>query len=332
MVRITIRDVAQQAGVSRQTVSRAINNNPGIDPETRRRVLAVARELGYRPSAVARGLKTNRTATIGLVVPDIANPFFAEVARGASEVAWARDYSVLLSNTDERPDREWDTLHMLEAHRVDGLLLVSSRLSDEQLGEVTDAYAPLVAVNRRLAPRPGLGCVLVNETRAAQDAVEHLLARGCRRVGFLGGSADTHSGRERRLGYRLALEAAGLERRPAWDVPCPPTVDGGRAAALELLARHPELDALLAYNDLVSVGAVQACETLGREVPASLAIVGWDDIVFSAHMSPPLTTVRMPKATLGEEAMRLLFALMASPDQAPEPIVLDAELVIRGTT
>ncbi len=332
MDRITIRDVALRAGVSRQTVSRAINNNPGIDPETRRRVLAVARELGYRPSAVARGLKTKRTASLGLVVPDIANPFFAEVVRGASEVAWAQDYSVLLCNTDERPEREWATLHMLEAHRVDGLLLVSSRLSDEQLREVAEAYPPLVIVNRRLNGRPGLGCVVVNEERAAEAAVGHLISRGRRRIAFLGGSAETHSGRERRHGYLQALAAAGLERDPAWDLPCPPTVEGGRAAALDLLARHPGLDALLAYNDLVAVGAIQACETLGRPVPASLAVVGWDDIVFSAHLSPPLTTMRMPKERLGEVAMTLLFDLMADPSQARDPIALEAQLVVRGTT
>jgi len=254
------------------------------------------------------------------------------VVRGASEVAWAQDHSVLLCNTDECPEREWATLHMLEQHRVDGLLLVSSRLSDEQLGEVTEAYAPLVVVNRQGPARPGLGCVLVNEASAAEAAVAHLLERGRRRIGFLGGSADTHSGRERRLGYRRALDASGIECPPSWDVRCVPTVDGGREAGLDLLRRQPELDALLCYNDLVAVGAAQACEMLGRPVPASLGIVGWDDIVFSAHISPPLTTVRMPKRRLGEEAMGLLFALMADPARDPAPIILEAELVVRGTT
>jgi len=332
MARITIRDVARQAGVSRQTVSRAINDSPGIDPETRRRVLAVARELGYRPSALARGLKTNRTATIGLVVPDVANPFFAEVARGASEVAWARGYSVLLCNTDERAEREWDALHVLETHRVDGLVLVSSRLPGEQLAEATAAFAPLVVVNRRPEPQAGLGCVSVNESRAAQEAVAHLVARGCRRVGFLGGSPDTHSGQERRVGYRDALDAAGLPWEPSWDAPCLPTVDGGHAAAADLLERHMALDGLLAYNDLVALGALRACAALGRDVPASLRLVGWDDIVYAAYMHPPLTTVRMPKTALGDEAMRLLLALMADPALSPDPVVLDAALVVRGTT
>lgn len=129
---VTIRDVAQKAGVSRQTVSRAINNKGEISPQTRTRILEIARELGYLPSSIARGLKTSRTLTIGLVVPDIANPFFAEVARGASEVAYGADYGVLLCNTDERPERELAALRTLEAHRVDGLLLVSSRLGSKE--------------------------------------------------------------------------------------------------------------------------------------------------------------------------------------------------------
>lgn len=332
MTRITIRDVAERAGVSRQTVSRAINDRPGIDPETRRRVLAVARELGYRPSNVARGLKTNRTHTIGLVVPDIANPFFAEVARGASEVAYAAGYSVLLCNTEEKPDREWDTLHMLEAQRVEGLLLISSRLNDEQLDEVIATYPPLVLVNRQRAARAGLGSVLVNDARAAEAAVAHLVGRGHRRIGFLGGSLKSHSGRERRSGYTRGMARAGLDCTDGWCVSCAPTVEGGRRAATDLLRRHPELTALLAYNDLVAVGAMQACEALGRRVPGGCAVVGWDDIIFASYVSPPLTTMRMPKYRIGEEAMSLLFELIEHPERAPEPIVLAAELVVRDST
>jgi len=223
-------------------------------------------------------------------------------------------------------------LRMIEAHRVDGLLLASSRLSPAQLDEVSEVYAPVVLVNRHHGVRPGVGCVLVNDALAAETATEHLLARGHRRIGFLGGSTDTHSGRERRLGYARAMARAGLERPAGWDRPSAPTVEGGRQAALEFLQHHPEVTALLAYNDLVAVGAMQACETLGRAVPGSCAIVGWDDIVFASYVSPPLTTMRMPRYHLGEVAMSLLCDLMAEPTRAPEPVTLEAELVVRGTT
>lgn len=329
---VTIRDVAKKAGVSRQTVSRAINSKDGISPETRERVLAVARELGYRPNSIARSLKTHRTLTIGLVVPDIANPFFAEVARGASEVAYSMGYSVLLCNTDERPDREWSILRTLEAHRVDGLVLISSRLDDHMLAEVTDGARPVVVVNRLQPPRPGVGCVLVNDAAAAMVAVRHLLDRGHRRIGFLAGTPDSRSSRERRRGYLQAMREAGIPLDDAWCASCAPNVEGGRQAAYELLRHKPELTALLAYNDLVAVGAEQACQMLGRPVPEGCALVGWDDIIFASYVSPPLTTMHMPKYQMGERAMRLLLDLIAHPDARPETTVLEAELVIRTST
>lgn len=329
---VTIQDVAERAGVSRQTVSRAINNKGEIGAETRARVLTIARELGYRPSSIARGLKTRRTLTLGLVVPDIANPFFAEVVRGASERAYAADYTVLLCNTDEDPDREWAILRLLESHRVDGLVLVSSRLSDEMLAEASRQWRPLVIVNRLQAdPMPGVGYVVVNDAEAARTATTYLLARGHRLIGLLAGTPTSRSGLERRRGYAEALAAVGLDGG-RWAVHCAPNVEGGREAALALLRREPGLTALLAYNDLVAVGALQACRALARGVPQDCAIVGWDDIVFADYVSPPLTTVRMPKYEIGEHAMGLLLGLIADHDAAPEVVRLDATLIEREST
>ncbi|MHB1296325.1 MAG: LacI family DNA-binding transcriptional regulator [Anaerolineae bacterium] len=329
---VTIREVAEEAGVSRQTVSRAMNGKSEISEETRERILAVARRLGYRPNGIARGLKTNQTHSIGLVVPDIANPFFAEVARGASEVAYANGYSVLLANTDEQPEREWETLRTLETYRVDGVILTSSRLSDRRLDEAAESERPLVLVNRLLANRPGLGCVVVNDAEAAERAVAHLAERGHRRIGCLGGPVDTGSGRERRAGYMRAMGNLLGGCDPCWWVPCAPNVQGGRLAASALLREQPELTALLAYNDLVAVGATQACRALGRDVPEGCAILGWDDIVFASYVSPPLTTMRMPTYQIGARAVELLLTLLREPALAPEPVRLDAELIVRGST
>jgi LacI family transcriptional regulator len=329
---VTIRDVAQRAGVSRQTVSRAMNNKADITPETRQRVLEVARELGYRPSSIAQGLKTQHTRTIGLVVPDIANPFFAEVARGASEVAHSQSYGVFLCNTDEHPERELDILRLLEAHRVEGIVLASSRLEDEALAQVAETWRPLVLVNRCLSPNAGAGCVLVDDAGAAREATRHLLERGHRRIGFLAGSLASHSSQERRAGYKDALREAGLAPEPAWCVSCAPTAEGGHDAALALLADHAEITALLGYNDLVALGALRACRSLGWPVPQRCALVGWDDIPFASYVSPPLTTMRMPKHQIGAQAMAMLFALLGDPEQSPEPVVLSAELVARGSS
>lgn len=330
---ITIHDVAARAGVSRQTVSRAMNNKGEISPETRERVLAAARELGYRPSSIARGLKTRRTLTLGLVVPDIANPFFAEVVRGASEQADAAGYSVLLCNTDENPEREWAILRMLESHRVDGLVLISSRLSEEMLTETIARWRPIVLVNRTpQEERPGVGWVLVDDAQGARTAVQHLLGRGHRQIGLLAGVSTSRSGRERLRGYREALTEAGIRIPEGWIMPCAPTVEGGREAALTLLGQHPGLTALLAYNDLVAVGAQQACRSLGRAIPQGCALIGWDDIPFAAYVSPPLTTMRMPKVEIGQRAMALLLALLREPGVVPAPIVLETVLIIRETT
>jgi len=331
MSRVTIRDVAEKAGVSRQTVSRAINDQQGIDANTRARVLAVAREMGYAPSRLARGLKTNRTHTIGLVVPDIANPFFAEIARGASEVAHEHDYGVLLCNTDERADRELEVLAMLAANPVDGLVLVSSRLSEETLATNLDRWKPLVLVNRQYSADPRVASVIVDDEQGAFEAVRHLLDRGHHAIGFLGGTPDSHSGRARLAGFQRALRAFGISDRPAWHKPCAPTVAGGKNAARELFS-EVEVTAVLAYNDLVAVGALQACVTMGKRVPEDTAVMGWDDIDYASFVSPSLTTMRMPKYKMGEVAMSLLLDSIATPEAVPQPVRLRAELVVRSST
>ena len=329
---ITIRDVAREAGVSRQTVSRAINNKPEISPKTRQRILAIARRLGYRPNSIARSLKTRRTSTIGLIVPDIANPFFAQVVRGASEYAYAAGLSVFLCNTDEHPGREETILRMLRAHRVEGLVLISSRLDKDALEGVIEWCRPLVLVNRMMSPRAGVGCVCSNDADGAMVALQHLFERGHRHIGLLAGRPESRSSRERLRGYRQAMRVAGVPDCKPWCVSCAPTVAGGREATQSLLGAHPELTALLCYNDLVAVGAEQACRAMHLAIPEHCALVGFDDIEFAAHVSPPLTTMSTPKTDIGQRAMALLLDLVDHPDAAPEPVSLDAELVVRGSS
>jgi len=330
--RATIADVARVAGVSRQTVSRAINDKGEISDDTRERVLAAVREMGYRPSSLARGLKTSRSGLLGLVVPDIANPFFAETARGATEAASDDGYTVLLCNTDEHPEREGAILRQLEGQRVEGIVLISSRLSDGQLDQVLSGWVPTVLVNREWQTAPGRGSVVTDERRAMGAAVDHLVERGHRRIGFVGCTARSRSGRERQRGFLDACRRWDIEVDDAWCCECAPYVDAGREAALGLLSGRPELSALLCYNDLVAVGAVQACRRLGLAVPDDCAIVGWDDIALARYLSPPLTTLDMPKAQSGAEAVALLTRMIADDSLVPEAICLQAGLVIRQST
>jgi LacI family transcriptional regulator len=328
--RITMADVAREAGVSSMTVSRVINDKGDVSPDTRQRVLEVIERLGYRPSGIARGLATQRTGTLGLVIPDIANPFFAGVARGVEEGAYAKNYNVFLCNTEEDPQRELAVLKSLEEKRVDGLVLCSSRLDDGELRSVVARYTAVVLVNRRLAGT-GVHSVLIDDETGGRLATQHLLDGGHRAVGFLAGPAVSHSGRERAVGYRAALALAGVPANPGWLRNCFPTVQGGQEATRELLAEHPELTALFCYNDLVAVGALQACAELGHLVPGSVAVVGYDDIPLAALVTPPLTTCHVSRLELGAQAVRLLLnQIEGCPDDCGE-IVLRPELVVRAS-
>jgi LacI family transcriptional regulator len=332
--RVTIEDVARAAGVSRQTVSRAINDRGEISPQTRALVLRIVEEMGYRPSSIARGLATHCTHTLGLVIPDVANPFFSDVARGAEHVAYADGYNVFLCNTEEDPQRELAVLQSLEEKRVDGVVLCSSRLDDRNLRTVVAHHSVAVLVNRRLEPEAEedrIGVVMLDDVVGGRMAVQHLLDSGHRAVGFLAGPPASHSGRWRAEGYRATMTDAGLSCNPAWTIHCLADVDGGHRAARDVLAAHPELTALFCYNDLVAVGALQACADLGYRVPADLAVVGFDDILLAALVTPPLTTCRVPRYDLGAQAMRLLLDQIGGCSDGCAEVVLRPELVVRAS-
>jgi LacI family transcriptional regulator len=329
--RVTIKDIAREAGVSPQTVSRAINDKGEISPQTQRRILQIAERLGYRPNSIARSLATKRTQNVGLVVPDVSNPFFAGIARGIQDAAHLARYNTFLCNTDEDLERETSAIHSLEAQRVDGLILCSPRLSDQELAKLSDRYQPLVLVNRRLE-HPKTGLLLIDDAKGAEDAVHYMYRLGHRNIGLLAGPEKSFSGQERYKGYRRALVAHGIEPLSEWQTHCPPQVEGGQEAAEQLLTRSPELTAFVAYNDLVAVGAMRACAELGLQVPEDCAIIGCDDIPLAAWVSPALTTIHIPKYNLGRQAMQLLLSMMQDQGTTSEPIVLSPHLVIRDST
>jgi LacI family transcriptional regulator len=329
--RVTMAQVAREAGVSLMTVSRVINNKEGVSQATRERVQGVIERLDYHPSDIARGLVTKRTGTLGLVVPDIANPFFAEVARGAEYVAYSGGYNVFLCNTDEDTQRELDVLQSLEEKRVDGIVVCSSRLDDGELEEAVASHPAAVLVNRRLES-DDVGSVVIDDLMGGRMATQHLLKAGHRAIGFLAGPPTSRSGYGRAEGYRTALAAAGVEYNPEWTCYCFPMVDGGREMARYLLSVHPELTALFCYNDLVAIGASQACVDLGRTIPGDVAIVGFDDIPLAALVIPSLTTCRVLRYELGSEAVRLLLdKINGCSDDEYNEVVLQPELVVRDS-
>lgn len=328
--RVTMADVAREAGVSLMTVSRAVNNKSGISEATRKRVTAVAEKLGYRPSLIARSLVTHRTSTIGLVVIDNANPFFSEIARGVEHTAYTEGYSVFLCNTEEDTQRERAVLRTLEEKRVDGVVLCSSRLPDDELGSALEQHPKSVLINRSFDSRR-YGTVLIDDQHGAYLATQHLIGRGHRAIGFLSGPEQSFSGQQRRVGYHAALRKAGIDPVPDWERYCLPIVESGLDAARELLAAAPEVTALFCYNDLSAVGAIKACEQFGRRVPDDMAIVGFDDIVLAALVTPALTTCRVPMYEMGRVAMRMLIERINGCTDECNCLKFQPELVIRAS-
>lgn len=324
--RVTLADVAREAGVSMQTVSRVVNAKGEISPATRQLVNDVIDRLGYRPSGIARSLATNRTLTFGLVVPDISNPFFPEIARGAEDVARAHGYTVFVCNTVEDPQREDDVLRLLEDRRVDGLLLCSSRLPDDTLLARLAAFPAAVVVNRTLPPDIA-GSVRVDDALGAARAVEHLLSRGRRTIALIAGPASSRSSSERLRGFQQASAAAGRDLDLGLIEAGRPDLEGGLQAATHLLTARPDIDGIVCYNDLVAIGALQACAALGRRVPDDVAIVGCDDIVLAALVSPSVTTLRVAKDALGAAAATMLLERLDG-RFGPE-LVITPELIVR---
>jgi LacI family transcriptional regulator len=328
--RATMADVARDSGVSLMTVSRVINDKADVSEETRQRVLEVIDRLGYRPSGIARSLATRRTGTVGLVVPDISNPFFSDVARGVTTEAYREDYNVFLCSSEENGQRELDLLHSLEEKRIDGLILCSSRLNDDVLAAVLARFPSAVLINRR-SGNPQVGTVLADDESGARLLMAHLLSNGRRRIGFLAGPPLSHSGSARLRGYQAALAVAGLPCEDALVQPCTPMVSGGHAAALALLAAQPQISALFCYNDLVAVGALQACVRLGRRVPDDVAVTGFDDIPLAALMTPPLTTCCVPRYELGVRATQMLLTQIdGRPGECCEAVI-PVELILRAS-
>jgi LacI family transcriptional regulator len=329
-VPVTMRDVARQAGVSIKTVSRVVNNQSEISAETRQRVLAVIDELSYRPNKLAQGLVTQRTFAVGLVVGDITNPFFPEVARGVIDAAQAENYNVFLCNTDGNVEQELRTLESLAAHAVDGIIVYPSYDSETNLITIAKAFHPVVVINYAF-DHPGVSNLMVDHRRGARLAVDYLAGKGHSRIGMLTGVQQPSLGRMRRIqGFREGLAALSLPINDSWIMPSQgPTFESGYESARQLLTQHPEITAIFAYNDLLALGAIRACHDLGRAIPTDCAIVGFDDIQWAATASPSLTTIRIKKYELGQQAMTRLLAMLAEPDGVFPTIYLDVELVAR---
>ncbi|MFE4666474.1 LacI family DNA-binding transcriptional regulator [Streptomyces sp. NPDC056716] len=321
--RVTIDDVARRAGVSRQTVSRALNDKAEIGNSTKQRVLDAAQALGYRPSRFARGLVRPDTTSIGLVIPDLRNPFFTEVAAAALEAARARGWHVVVYDTADNPDEERGTLEVIGS-QVDAVVGYFSRPEDEIDRLVRGV--PVVLIGRE-GPAVRFSSIVVDGSAGVERAIGHLVAGGHRRIGML-----DHAGRAepsiRYVWFRAALAAHGLGEGPVRRAA--QSVEGGERTLEELLAEHPDVTAVFTFNDIIAIGALRAGRRLGRRIPRDLAVIGFDGLQLGALVEPALTSVALDAHRLGTLAVHQAARLLTGTGPLDvESEIVRAELCVR---
>ena len=328
MRRITIEDVAQAAGVSRQTVSRAINDKGEISEETKARVMKAVDDLGYKPNRLAQSMVTQRTFSVGLVLGNITNPFFPEVTRGVQDEGRAHDYNVFLCNTDDKADIELQMLRSLAAQGVDGIILFSHQASDVDLRAFADSYRPIVLINRYIE-HPNVSIMMVDNFHGGELAAEYFVEQNHQQIGVLTSDLPSLSQVRRIQGFKQRLEAFGLKLPNDQIAAASADLDGGYAAAHQLLEKHPGITAVFTYNDLMGLGAIRACSELGKAIPEEIAIIGFDDISLSKMMTPALSTVHVDKHEIGKEAMNRMISMIEAPNNIFPPQQIEVELIIR---
>lgn len=333
MPQIKIGDVARAAGVSNSTVSRVLKGQKKhMRPETRERVLRAIEELGYRPNQVARGLVTGQTHTIGVVIPDVSNPFFGPAIKGCEDILFENGYSIFLCNTNENVDREKYYLDLLVSRSVDALAVWGSRVLSDELEALVGDNIPLVTVELSHEPSsPNHICINIDNEDGAKAATQHLIEQGYRRIAHLSGPVGRITGQRRLSGYQKALEENGLEFDPVLVEKEKPSIRGGYQAMLNLF-KSQSPDAVFCYNDLMAVGAIIAAQQLDLNVPNDLAVVGFDDITLASLITPPLTTIQIPQYELGKLTGELLLKYLQDGELHERSIWLPVELQVRASS
>ncbi|MBB5895296.1 LacI family DNA-binding transcriptional regulator [Kutzneria kofuensis] len=320
---VTIRDVARQAQVSVATVSRALTSPDLVRATTRERVLAVAADLGYQPNLAARGLITGKTGNIGIVVPDLNNPFFTGVLKGVQNQARMASHAVFVADSDEDPAAEEQLVRAM-AKQVDGVILCSPGIDEQQVRELADTTT-LVLLNRRMRSVPA---ALMNSGSGMRQVIDHLVALGHHRIAYLNGPRTSWSNKERRRGLRIAVQKHDVDLVDMG--PFPPRYEGGLQAAD--LAMAENVTAIVAYNDIMALGVLARLRDRGVRVPDDVSLTGFDDLMFGALCQPPLTTVAMPVVPAGRLAVDLLLDRLANRDAEVRHDELDTQLIVRATT
>jgi LacI family transcriptional regulator len=330
----TLRDVAEAAGVHAATASRALNPSTRglVNADTARRVMRVAEQLGYRPNPIARGLKTAKSGTVGLVIPDLTNPLFPPIVRGIEDVLEPAGYSGLIVNTDNDPAREQVQIELLRSRQVEGLIVATARVDHPLLEQLHREGVVMVMVNRR-PEGVDVPSITPDDAAGVELAVRHLAELGHTRIAHVAGPPNTSTGVSRARAFRSAVHDLGLADDPSlvtttdhW------SEEAGAAGLRRLLDDGAQFTAIFAGNDLIALGCYDVFRERGMRCPEDVSVVGFNDMPFLDKLQPPLTTIAIPHQQIGAEAARLLLEAIADPARPARSVLLPLSLVVRGST
>jgi LacI family transcriptional regulator len=331
---VTLRDVARVAGVHPATVSRALNEETRglVNEETARRVLKAAEKLGYRPNPIARGLKTNQSYTIGVLIPDLTNPLFPPILRGIEDRLETAGYTPLIANTDNDPERELLDSQTMRARQVDGIIAATARRDHRLHDALLEAGIELVLVNRRQEELP-VSSATADDRMGMRLSVEHLTSLGHRRIAHLAGPLDYSTGLDRYEGFHEAMGAAGLEPDPELVLVAEAfTESEGARLCGQLMSDGREFTAVAAANDLLALGCYDVFADRGVSCPSDISVVGFNDMPFAARFNPPLTTIHIPHYEIGKAAGELMLERLQDIESQPRDIRLEPSLTVRDST
>lgn len=330
-MKTTIYDVAEKAGVSISTVSRVINNKGRISKKTKQKVMDVIASLGYQPSVLASALTGKRTRTIGLIIPDVANPFFAEVARRVEDRGRELGFNLLMCNTDNNPETEEMYLSLLKQKSVDGIIIGTTTRNHSVLKELLQEQMPVALIAQDI-PELMIDVVSVDDYLGGYQAASHLVELGHRHIAVMMGNLNRTSDRYRFQAFRQVLEDNGIALDERFVLQTDYSLEGGKRAALELLASAHKPTAIFACFDFLAIGIYQAAKELGLRIPEDLSVVGFDNTILASITDPPLTTVAQPIDEMGRQVMDLLLREIEGEKKTKQRVILPPELIIRQST
>ncbi|MFC0473226.1 catabolite control protein A [Halalkalibacter kiskunsagensis] len=328
----TIYDVAREAGVSMATVSRVVNGNPNVKPATRKKVLEAIERLGYRPNAVARGLASKKTTTVGVIIPDISSIFFAELARGIEDIATMYKYNIILCNSDQNQDKEIHLLNTLLEKQVDGIVFMGGHITEEHVEQFKRSPVPVVLA-ATLDANSEIPSVNIDYRQAVHDAITTLIEKGHNRIGMLSGTLDDPvNGYQKFLGYREAIEGAGLTFDEQLVVIGDYTYDSGIEAMSSFLELEEKPTAIFASTDEMALGIIHGAQDQGYSIPNDFEVLGFDNTRLATMVRPTLSTVVQPMYDIGAVSMRLLTKLMNKEEVSDHIVVLPHRIEFRQST